>query len=223
MSSERDVDPRNRTLHPTADEIDAWAVREHKRRAAWLAGPSEDEKQDWARRHRWRAAVGLAESRLGPTSEDIELWAEREHKRRAAWLAGPTDAEKRTWASRARRIDAGTGSAPPSDEAIEEWAARETQRRQEWLAGPSETEKQDWAGRQSGGFLDDMLNLPAMLESTDLPEAAQRFLREAELAGKGTVYALSRAPLKLWSYLIRAGRAFEDDSAQQPRRRRVRY
>ena len=94
---------------------------------------------------------------------------------------------------------------------------------QEWLAGPSEAEKQDWAGRQSGGFLDDLLSLPGMLEPTDLPEAAQRFLREAELAGKGTVYALSRAPLKLWSYLIRAGRAFEDDSAQQPRRRRVRY
>ena len=223
MSSEREVDPRNQPLRPTPEEIDAWAAREHKRRAAWLEGPSEEEKQDWARRYRWRAAVGFGESRLAPAQEDIELWAEREHKRRQAWLAGPTDTERRMWASRAQRAGRVTDSDPSSEDAVEEWATREKQRRQEWFAGPSEAEKQDWAEHQSGGFLDDLLSLPGMLESSDFPEAAQRFLREAELAGKGTVYALSRAPLRLWSYLIRAGKAFEEDSSQQPRRRRIRY
>jgi hypothetical protein len=223
MSAEREGDPRDRRLRPTAEEIDAWAAREHKRRAAWAHGPSADEKQDWARRYRWRAAVGLGESRLGPAQEDIEHWAEREHKRRQAWLAGPSDSEKRMWADRAQRGGGVGDPAPPSDDAVEEWAAREKQRRQEWLAGPSEHEKQDWAERQGRGFLDDLLSLPGMLESTDFPETAQRFLRDAELAGKGTVYALSRAPLRLWSYLIRAGQAFEEDTSQQPRRRRVRY
>src|SRR5512143_3269811 len=130
MSSEHDDDPRNRPLRPTAEEIEAWAAREHKRRAAWLAGPNDDERQEWARRYRWRATVGLAESRLGPTQEDIDVWAEREHKRRQAWLGGPTDAEKRSRANREHRIAAVTGSTPPVDEEVEEWAAREQQRRQ---------------------------------------------------------------------------------------------
>ena len=98
MSSEPHVDPRGRPLAPTPDEIEVWAAREHKRRAAWLAGPSEEEKQEWARRYRWRGALGLEESRLGPTREDIELWAEREHKRRQAWLEGPNAMEKHDWA-----------------------------------------------------------------------------------------------------------------------------
>jgi hypothetical protein len=35
-------------------EIEAWAAREHKRRQAWLEGPSEGEKQEWARLERQR-------------------------------------------------------------------------------------------------------------------------------------------------------------------------
>jgi hypothetical protein len=225
MNSEPHVDPRERPLPPTPDEIDAWAAREHRRRAAWLAGPSEEEKQDWARRYRWRAALGFEESRLGPAQEDIDLWAEREHGRRAAWLTGPTDAEKQSWATQQRRrARAGLTDShlPPTDEEIAAWVAREAQRRQEWLGGPSEEEKQQWAQRQTGGFFDELMRLPTLLES-DLPEAAQRFLRDTELAGKGTLYTLSRAPRTLWSYVIRAGRIFEQEFYQQRPRRRVRY
>ena len=32
------------------EEVEAWAEREKKRRAAWLAGPSEAEKREWSRR-----------------------------------------------------------------------------------------------------------------------------------------------------------------------------
>jgi hypothetical protein len=226
MTSEPHSDPRERPLPPTQEEIDAWAVREHRRRAAWLAGPSEEEKQDWARRYRWRAVFGLEESRLGPAPEDIELWAAREHRRREAWLAGPTEAEQQSWARQQRRrarIGLADASAPPPAQAeIDAWAAREKQRRQEWLAGPSEGEKQQWAERQTRRLVDELTSLPAMLE-TDFPEAVQRLLRDAELAGKGTVYTLSRAPLMLWSYFIRAGRAFEGESSKQPPRSRVPY
>ncbi len=42
------------TLEPTQAEIDAWVERERKRRKAWLDGPSEDERKDYARRLRQR-------------------------------------------------------------------------------------------------------------------------------------------------------------------------
>src|SRR5688500_10886156 len=98
MHPEPMSDPRYRPAGPTPEEVEAWAARERKRREAWAAGPSEEEKEDRARRWRRRAVFGLEESRLGPTREDVESWAEREQKRRAAWLAGPTPDEKRDWA-----------------------------------------------------------------------------------------------------------------------------
>lgn len=217
------IDPRERTLQPTQEEIDAWAAREHARRASWLGGPSHEEKQEWASRYRWRAAFGLEESRLGPSAAEIEQWAAREHQRREAWLAGPSETEKQSWVTlQRRRAQAGLTEAPPTPEEIDAWALREQQRRREWLAGPTDDEKREWARRQSGGFLEDLMSLPSSLES-EFPESAQRLLREAELAGKGAFYALSRAPLSLWSFFVRTGREFENEFYQEPRRRRVRY
>jgi hypothetical protein len=154
---------------------------------------------------------GLEESRLGPTPEDIESWAERERKRRAAWVAGPGEDEKREWARRIR----GRGELPPSPDEIGEWARREQQRRRDWLAGPSEDEKQEWALRQGREQGD--------VREGDLSETARRLFREAELAGKGSLFALTTAPAALWSYFVRAGRAFEEEFYQPARRRRVRF
>jgi len=220
MTAEPHEDPRDHPLPPTQEEIEAWGAREQRRRASWLAGPSAEEKQEWARRYRWRALLGLEESRLGPAPEDIDLWAEREHRRRAAWLAGPTEAEKQRWAH--ERADRAEAAAPPTAEEIEAWSRCETQRRQQWLDGPSEAEKQRWAQRQSRSLFDELMSLPALLDA-DLGETGQRFLRDAELAGKGAVYALARVSRTLWSSFARAGRAFEDELYEQPRRRRVRY
>jgi hypothetical protein len=41
-------------LEPTQAEIDAWVERERKRRKAWLDGPSDTERKDYARRLRQR-------------------------------------------------------------------------------------------------------------------------------------------------------------------------
>jgi len=224
MEDEFPVDPRYRRLEPTPEEIDAWADREHKRRQAWLAGPAEGERQDWARRYRRRAAFGLEESRLAPTPEEIEAWADREHKRRQAWLAGPTEEGKRDWArSRGRGAMAALGQPEPapSPEEIDAWAGREGERRREWLAGPSEEEKRQWARREAAGFLGDWARLSPV--EPLLSETAQRLLREAELAGKGSLYALSRAPAAIWTYFVRAGRVFEEESSREPRRSRVPY
>jgi hypothetical protein len=225
MDSESPADPRDEPLEPVPEEIDAWAGREHKRREAWLTGPTDAEKQEWTRRYRYRALVGLAESRLPPSRDDVLLWASRERKRREAWLEGPTEDEKQDWARRYRlRTLTGVSesSLPPTAEDIEAWAAREGQRRREWLAGPSEEERRRWARRQAGGLLtewSDWMRSPS--GESEIFDAAHRFLREAELAGKGSLYALSRAPMALWAYFVRAGEKLEEDLSAQPRRRRV--
>jgi hypothetical protein len=227
MEPESPVDPRDEPLEPAPEEIDAWAAREHKRREAWLAGPTDAEMQEWARRYRYRALVGLAESRLPPSREDVLFWASRERKRREEWLKGPTEDEKLDWARRYRlRTLAGVSesSLPPTTEDIEAWAAREGQRRRDWLAGPSEEERQRWARRQAGGLLpewSDWMRSPS--GESEIFDAAHRLLREAELAGKGSLYALSRAPMALWAYFVRAGEKFEEDLSAQPRRGRVRF
>jgi hypothetical protein len=224
MFSDPMRDPRDRPLPPTAEEVEDWATREHQRRAAWLAGPSQEERDQWARRYRRRAVMGLAESGLGPSPDEVAQWADREHKRREAWLAGPGDQEQRDWARRSRRR--GLGGNPESDLSpaateIHEWADRERQRRQAWLAGPTEEEKERWIERQSGGPWEDLAD-PLGMES-ELVDSARRLAREVDLATKGAVDAWLRAPLAIWSSLVRSGRSFEDDFYQPPPRRRVRF
>lgn len=232
MNPDTHVDPRGRPLQPTQEEIDAWAAREHQRRAAWLAGPSPEEKLAWAARYRWRSALGLEESHLGPAPEDVGRWAAQEHQRREAWVAGPTEVEKEQWARAHRdRLHSRDPESPaPTDTDVESWAARERQRRQEWIAGPSDEEKHRWAERQARGFLDELAHLPVFDEvmrlgifEADFSEAAHHVLRDAELAGKGALYLLSRAPLGVWSYFVRAGREFEQNLGPSSPRRRVRY
>ena len=218
-------DPRETPLRPTPEEVEEWAAREHKRREAWLSGPSQEEQDDWARRYQRRAALGLAETRLGPSAEDVTHWAAREHKRRQSWLSGPTDQEKRDWARRhLRRAFASSPESdlPPTQTEVEEWADRERRRRQAWLAGPTEDEKQRWSQRQTGGFWDDDEPNQMRMES-ELVDSARRLAREVDLATKGSFDTLLRAPLAIWSYLLRSGRSFEDDLYQPPRRRRVRF
>jgi hypothetical protein len=227
MDSEGPRDFREEAPEPTQEEIDGWAEREHRRREAWLAGPSDAEKQEWARHCRYRAFLGLAESRLPPSREDVGLWAERERKRREAWLEGPTEDEKQDWARRYRRralTRLSESSLPPTAEDTEAWASRERQQRREWLAGPSEEEKRRWARRRAGGLRgewSEWMRLPAA--ESEIFDLAHRFLREAELAAKGSLYALSRAPMSLWSFFVRAGEEFEEELSDQPRRGRVRF
>jgi hypothetical protein len=217
-------DPRYEPLEPTADEVDTWASRERKRRQAWLAGPSQDEQHDWAHRRRQRAALGFTESRLGPSRDDVAEWAQREHKRRHAWLEGPTEHEKREWARsyRRRRLTGLRESdLPPTEDEIGAWADREGARRRAWLEGPTEEEKERWIRSERGDIWGDVPGGRAI--ESELLDAADRLLREADLATKGSLVALTRAPFAIWSSLVRSGRRFEDDVYQPPPRRRVRF
>lgn len=224
MFSEPFRDPRTESLRPTQEEVEAWASREHNRRAAWLAGPTESEQQEWARRESRRAALGWSDSRLGPTSEEVTEWARRERTRRHTWLSGPSEVEKRAWAQRYRRrplINDPESDVFPSDEEINAWAENEHRRRQAWLDGPTEEEKQRWINGETGNAWKDVVGAVGLDE--DLVGPATRLLREADLATKGAAGALLRAPFELWSYLVRSGRTFEDDIYQPPPRRRVRF
>ena len=206
---------------PTAEEVDAWASREHKRRQAWAVGPTPGEQEDWGRLYRWRAAIGLEESRLGPSPEEVADWAERERRRRQAWLAGPTDNEKRErlrYLEHRRPADSSPEPAALPEDMVEQWAQQERQRRQAWLAGPTEEEKVRWARRETPRFSGTMSSVEA-----DVRDMAGRWIRDADLAAKGTIHTLSRLPFAVWSYLLRSGRTFEDDFYEPPPRRRVRF
>jgi hypothetical protein len=220
-------DPRYEPLEPTPDEVGAWASRERMRREAWLAGPTQDEQDEWARRYRQRAALGFAESRLGPSRDEVAEWAQREHKRRQAWLEGPTDQEKRDWARghRRRRL-AGLPESdlPPTENEITAWADRERARRRAWLEGPTAEEQQRWIRSERGSIWGDVASGSQGSEiESELFDVADRVLREVDLATKGSLVALARAPFAIWSSLVRSGRRFEDDFYQPPPRRRVRF
>lgn len=221
MDPEEFRDPRDAAAsEATPAEVEAWVERERRRRAAWLAGPSEEERIDWARRYRRRAALGLEESRLGPSREELEAWAERERRRRAEWSEGPSEEEKRGWASRQRlRAFAGLAESrlPASSEELEAWARREAERRKAWLAGPGEEEKREWSRRGGASAA------PAMGAEPSYSDLASRFFREAELAGKGSLWTLASAPAALWSHFVRAGRRLEHEMSEPPRRGRVPY
>jgi hypothetical protein len=167
---------------------------------------------------------GPSHSALGPATEEVDEWAAREHKRRQAWLAGPTDEEKREWARRqTRRVHGGypPSELTPTDEEIDNWATKEHARRQAWLAGPTEEEKRRWMRREAGSVWDDRADLSSA--DSDVIDVAEQLVREADLATKGSIAALARAPFAIWSYLVRSGRTFEDELYQPPRRRRVRF
>jgi hypothetical protein len=222
MDEEPVVDPRDRRLPPTQDEVTAWAERERARRQAWLEGPSQVEKDEWVRRSRRRAAFSIGESRLAPAPDEIEAWAERERKRRQAWAAGPDEAERREWARRhSHRGHAGEPALPPAPEEIEEWARREHQRRQEWLSGPTEAEQAEWSRRQSEGLLAGPMSLVAALE--DERDLVTALARELESAARGTLSTLSRVSAAFGSYLMRAGRSWDREPPSPARRSRVPY
>jgi hypothetical protein len=57
-------------LEPTQAEIDAWAARERQRREAWLKGPSQEERTEYAQhlRHRRLASTfDEGEARIADT------------------------------------------------------------------------------------------------------------------------------------------------------------
>jgi hypothetical protein len=67
------ADDEKLVSEPTEAEIDAWAERERARRQAWLAGPSEDERAEYAKRVRQRRLSDTfdeGERRLQETMRD---------------------------------------------------------------------------------------------------------------------------------------------------------
>jgi hypothetical protein len=76
-----DSDP---ALEPSPEEINAWAERERARRQAWLSGPSEEERAEYA--------VNLRQRRLAETFDEGEAMLEERmrqglHYSREAQLA----------------------------------------------------------------------------------------------------------------------------------------
>src|SRR3989442_9255913 len=155
----RAVDIGEDPLQATTDEeVSEWADRERRRRQAWAAGPTEEEKLAWAQHERQLRTFDPEyfgdPLGTGPTDDEVQEWAERETKRRKSWLAGPTEEDKRAWALEERRRDRSRKgvfqdfAVGPTDEEAKGWAEREQRRRQSWLEGPTDEEKSAWARRQ---------------------------------------------------------------------------
>jgi hypothetical protein len=113
----------------------------------------------------------------------------------------------------------------PEHDDVDAWAAEERRRRQEWLNGPSEEEKAEWARARAARRAEPTRPEPISQGDAEeeLLELARRALRQAELAGKGSLWAFSRAPFLALSYLVRAGRAFDEEMSRPPRKGRVPY
>jgi hypothetical protein len=210
-------DPRCHRLPPTAAEVDAWAEREHARRAAWLQGPTALERADWASSQERAGPTGSGPAST-PAPEAIDAWADRVRQARQAWLDGPSDEEKRKWARGWTRAHGGPPpELAPLPEEAEAWAREENQRRREWLAGPTEAEKLEWTRRQSAPSLIGRWLTASSLASER--ELASSLLHEIETAGAETLGSLARASHAFWTYLKRAGRRIEERAARAPRRR----
>jgi len=64
------VDDGSKAAEPTQAEIDAWAARERQRREAWLNGPTDEERAEYAQhlRHRRLASTfDEGEARIADT------------------------------------------------------------------------------------------------------------------------------------------------------------
>lgn len=66
----RRSDPADDPWEVSETDIAAWAEREKKRRQAWLEGPDEDEKQEWADAERHRRKREYLEDLLDMDFED---------------------------------------------------------------------------------------------------------------------------------------------------------
>jgi hypothetical protein len=60
-------------LEPTQTEIDEWAAREKRRREAWLSGPSQEERADYARQVRQRRVSDAFDEGESRVSEGVQL------------------------------------------------------------------------------------------------------------------------------------------------------
>jgi hypothetical protein len=77
------------SVGPSQDEIEEWSERERRRRQAWLEGPSEYEKERWARGRRSRLRDEDADFRAAYDPHDPLVRRIRRDQRLAlAGLAG---------------------------------------------------------------------------------------------------------------------------------------
>ena len=74
------------TAEPTDQDVEEWAEREKKRREAWLAGPSAEEKREWRRRQQ---DIKELREMYGPSDEPDSVLARQleERLRRDVYLA----------------------------------------------------------------------------------------------------------------------------------------
>ena len=111
-------------------------------------------------------------------------------------------------------------SLEPTQAEIDAWAAEERKRREAWLNGPSPEERAAYAKRLRQRRLSEAFD-----ESETRIEEGVRlgvhYGRETQLAAEGAVNVLYRWSRRTFAELVRAGRAWEEETSLPNRRRRV--
>jgi hypothetical protein len=107
----------------------------------------------------------------------------------------------------------------PTDAEIDAWAEQERRRREAWLSGPTAEERAAYARRERERRIAELLEeREATVEERERARIRRR--REAQLVAEGAMSLLWRWSRRSLAELVRAGREWEEEFVQPPRRRR---
>lgn len=108
----------------------------------------------------------------------------------------------------------------PTQAEIDAWAARERARREAWLSGPTEEERAAYARRARQRRLADTFDEGEERIEHGVRQGL-RYGRDTQLAAEGAMLTLYRWYRRTFHELVKAGRAWEEETALPNRRRRI--
>ncbi len=109
----------------------------------------------------------------------------------------------------------------PTDDEIRAWAESERKRREAWLQGPTEAERAEFARHERERRLAELDDEADAKGSQRRRPPIGRYTRETQLAAEGAMSLMWRWSRRSLAELVRAGREWEEETAQSPGRRRV--
>jgi hypothetical protein len=133
---------------------------------------------------------------------------------------GAADAATEPSGARSAEAPDGPIQIDPTEDEIREWAERERKRREAWLNGPSAEERAAFARRERERRLAELPEEPEANEAGHW-RSPRRYRRETQLVAEGAMSLLWRWSRRGLAELVRAGREWEEESAQSTTRRRV--
>ena len=108
----------------------------------------------------------------------------------------------------------------PTEAEIGAWAESERKRREAWLQGPTDAERAEFARHERERRLAEFDEADAKGGERRRPPIG-RYTRETQLAAEGAMSLMWRWSRRSLAELVKAGREWEEETAQSSGRRRV--